>query len=163
MEGLEPPSPAHQFPSQRVEQLGMARSAAIEPEIARRCHEPPAEVVLPDAVGDHAGGEGIGRISDPGSEPLPPLRFGGLWCEPQIGIDRGDGGEPGRRHDRTGRRDAATVEEGGRRGLDTDADIRQLGGGGGRLGLLLQAIDPRRRPGVAGPLGIVEAGQDLTL
>ena len=163
VEGLEPPSPAHQFPSQPVEELRVARPATVEAEIARCRHEPTAEVILPDPVGDHAGREGIGRSGDPGCEPPPPLRFGGLWYEPQIGVDSGDGREPGRRHDRTGGRDAPTEEERRWRWLDTDADIRHFRGGGGRLGLLLEFIDPRRGPGVAAPLGIVEAGEDLLL
>ena len=37
----------------------MARTAAPEPQVARRLHEPDAKVMLPDAIDDHAARQGM--------------------------------------------------------------------------------------------------------
>ena len=55
-------------PGQIVEELGMARRLAAQPQITDRIDDPAAKVVRPDPVDDHPGGERIGRIDDPTGE-----------------------------------------------------------------------------------------------
>ena len=141
----------------------MARAAAIETEIARRRHEPPAEVVLPDPVGDHAGWERIGSIGDPGGEPFASLCLRGIGWKPEVSGDCGDRREAGWTDDLAGGGDAASLQEGRRRRLHTDADIRHSSVGCGSLRFLLQRVDPRGCLGMVLPLVVVKTGEDLLL
>jgi hypothetical protein len=90
MEKFEPPPRAHQFAGQPVEELRMARPAAVQAEVTRCRHDSPAEVILPDPVGDDAGGERIGAVGDPGGEPPATFRLRGIGLEGEIGVDGGD-------------------------------------------------------------------------
>ena len=55
MDRLDRPAAGDEPGGEPVEQLGMSRRLAAEPEIGRRGDDPPAEVVLPDPVDHHAG------------------------------------------------------------------------------------------------------------
>ncbi len=57
-----------------VEQLGMARRFAAEPEVGRRRDDSPAEVVLPDPVDHHAGRQRIVGSRQPVRQLEPAAR-----------------------------------------------------------------------------------------
>ena len=63
LDGLDRPAARDEPLRQPVEQLGMARRLAADPEIGRRGDDAPAEVVLPDPVDHHAGRERIERAA----------------------------------------------------------------------------------------------------
>ena len=56
---LERPAVGHKGGREPVEQLGMRRSHAVAAEIVGRIDQPGAEVMLPDAVDDHAPRSGL--------------------------------------------------------------------------------------------------------
>ena len=68
---------------QIVQQFRMRRLFALRAEVARRCHQRPAEVPAPDAVDDHARGQrrGIGEDSLGQLQPAGSVLEGGvaLW------------------------------------------------------------------------------------
>ena len=65
MQLFEAPAVRDEAAREPVEQLGMRRRLAELAEVARRADEPAPEMVLPDAVDDHAGGERILRLREP--------------------------------------------------------------------------------------------------
>ena len=54
---------SHELAGQPVEQLGVRRPLAEAAEVARGADDAPAEVVHPDAVDQHAGGERVLRVA----------------------------------------------------------------------------------------------------
>ena len=78
MHRLDRPAAGDESGGEPVEQLGMGRRLAAEPEIGRRGDDPPAEVVLPDPVDHHAGRQADcpGCVSQraSSSRPLPVRR-----------------------------------------------------------------------------------------
>ena len=67
MQGLETPAGVDEAQGQPVEQLGMAGGFGTQAEVAGRLDEAGAEVVLPDAVDQDAGGEWVlWRCDGPG-------------------------------------------------------------------------------------------------
>ena len=59
VECLHAPTVRHEFRCQPVEEFGVRRRVATEAEVAGRVDQPAAEVVHPNAVDEHAGGEWI--------------------------------------------------------------------------------------------------------
>ena len=88
---------------QPVQQLGMGGALAHQAEVAGRGHDPPAEMVLPDAVRHDAAGEGIFGASQPIRQRGPASRrfqsFGGRI----LGRRRIENREESRLHFFTGR------------------------------------------------------------
>src|SRR5688500_13309250 len=74
----------------------MRGPATVEAEVVRCGHQPRAEVVAPDAVDDHSGGERILRVGDPGGQRLPALRFGRIRFEAPLRGYSGNGCHAGR-------------------------------------------------------------------
>ena len=68
MHGFDAPALRNEFTGEPIEQFGMRRSRATRAEIARSGDETPAEMMLPDAVDQDAGGERIGRTGKPGGK-----------------------------------------------------------------------------------------------
>ena len=68
MQGLEPPVVGDEFHGQPVEQFRVGGRIAHHAEVARASHDAPAEVVLPDAVGHHAGGQRIVGRDEPAGQ-----------------------------------------------------------------------------------------------
>ena len=68
---LEPPAAGDQLGGEPVEQLGMRGRLAPNAEIARRRHDPPAEMVLPEPVDDHPGRQGIVGLGEPAGQGRP--------------------------------------------------------------------------------------------
>ena len=62
---LHRPALFHKTRREKIQQLGMRRHLPACAEIIRRRHEPASEMLLPDSVRHHTGGEGICRIDDP--------------------------------------------------------------------------------------------------
>ena len=73
---LDRPAGGDEPGGEPVEQLGMGRRFAAEPEVGRRGDDPPAEVVLPDPVDHDARRQGIVGLSQPlrQLEPSAALR-----------------------------------------------------------------------------------------
>ena len=65
---LDRPTLVDELERQIVEQLGMAGPSSGHAEVVRRGHQPLAEVVLPDAVDEHARKERVRRRRDPAGE-----------------------------------------------------------------------------------------------
>jgi hypothetical protein len=59
---LDPPAALHELHCQPVEQLGVRRRVAHLPEVLERRDDAAAEVLLPDAIDDDAGGERVSSI-----------------------------------------------------------------------------------------------------
>src|SRR6266404_4495485 len=53
----------------------MGRTVAILPEVAGRIHQPRTEMVVPDPVDNHAGGQRIAWIGDPLCKLNPAQSF----------------------------------------------------------------------------------------
>ena len=73
MDRFQMPTVADQFRSQPIEQFGMAGSIAVVPEIIWCFHDALAEVMLPKAIHQNAGGEGLLRIDQPLSQTCSRL------------------------------------------------------------------------------------------
>ena len=71
---LEPPFMSDQPAREPIEELGVGRGRAELAEVVRAADDAPAEVVLPHAVGDHAGRELIVGRRDPLGEDAPTPR-----------------------------------------------------------------------------------------
>ena len=78
VERFERPAVRDKLRSEPVEQLRMARGGARSTEVARCLDKAGAEVPLPHPVGDHTGGERIGRVNDPVGKRHPPGLLGGI-------------------------------------------------------------------------------------
>ena len=96
---LDLPSPFHEPRREVVEQLRMARPAAVEAEVARRLDQPLAEVVIPEPVHEDAGRQRVARgrsASAPGPRAVGPrARPGPGRSRPTA--RRAPSGPPGRR------------------------------------------------------------------
>ena len=68
MQWLHAPSAGDQLLREQIEQLGMRGALAVVAEVARRIHESAAEVLLPDAIRQHARRQRISRIPEPSCE-----------------------------------------------------------------------------------------------
>src|SRR6185436_6798032 len=68
VEFLERPAVADEFAGQPVEQRGVSRARASEAEVVRRGDKALSEVALPDAVHEHADGEGVRGGGNPVGE-----------------------------------------------------------------------------------------------
>ena len=68
---FQAPAGADELGGQPVEQLGMRRPAAQAAEVAGRGNQTAAEMILPDAIHHHAGGERIILGSDPLGQRAP--------------------------------------------------------------------------------------------
>ena len=66
MEGLQLPAPFHEGGGEPVEELGVAGALAEPAEVARRGHEPAAEMSQPETVDEHPGDE---RMTAPRQPP----------------------------------------------------------------------------------------------
>ena len=74
MHGFEAPALRNEFAGEPIEKFGMRRSRAARAEIARRGHETPTEMMLPEAVDQDAGGERVGRTGKPVGQRRSPAR-----------------------------------------------------------------------------------------
>ncbi len=74
MEAFHAPVVVAEVGGELVEEFGMGDGAAHDAEVAGGGAEAAAEVVLPEAVGDDAGGEGVVGADEPGGE------FGSRGC-----------------------------------------------------------------------------------
>src|SRR5207247_5355248 len=74
MHGFDAPALRHEFTGEPIEEFGMRRSRATRAEIARRGHETPTEMMLPEAVDQDAGGERVGRTGKPVGKRRSPAR-----------------------------------------------------------------------------------------
>ncbi len=81
MHGLNAPAAADQLIGQPVEQLGMAGTGAHVAEIVGSSDDAASEVIIPEAVGHHPGGEGVLGVGDPAGQQ----RARGLGFERQLG------------------------------------------------------------------------------
>ena len=88
---LDRPAAGDEPGGEPVEQLGMTRRLAAEPEVGRRGDDSPAEVVLPDPVDHHAGRQGIARAESASA----PARAARCSCD-----GTGGGGSPSRNANR---------------------------------------------------------------
>ena len=61
---------------QRIEELGVCRTAAAAAEIAGRVDDAAAEMPVPDAVDDHSPGEGMRGVDNPLGERDSPRALG---------------------------------------------------------------------------------------
>src|SRR6185503_14579940 len=68
MQGFDAPALCDEFTGEPIKKFGMRRARAAGAEIARRGHEAPAKMMLPDAVDHDAGGERVGRTGKPGGQ-----------------------------------------------------------------------------------------------
>ena len=71
MEIFQAIAPIPQIGGQPVEQLAMGRRGALGAEVVGRGNNSPAEVPLPDPVGDHARRERMIGAGDPLGQPGP--------------------------------------------------------------------------------------------
>ena len=85
MDRLEPPAALDIGRRQPVEQLGMRRRRAVEPEVAGRGHDPAAEMIVPEPIDHHPRGQRIGRVGDPVRER------GSTRCLGRFGIENESG------------------------------------------------------------------------
>src|SRR5882724_13234462 len=74
MHGFDAPALRDEFTGEPIEKFGMRRPRAPRAEIARRGHETPTEMMLPDAVDQDAGGERVGRTGQPVGQRRSPAR-----------------------------------------------------------------------------------------
>ncbi len=58
---------------------------AVEPEVAGRGDDPPAEVVLPDPVDHHPRRQRVGRVGDPARQGRADGRASGALGDPSPG------------------------------------------------------------------------------
>ena len=65
MELLEAPALGDELAGEPVEEIGMGGACAVASEVVGRVRDAGPEVVLPDAVDDDAGGEGVGGAGQP--------------------------------------------------------------------------------------------------
>ena len=70
---------------QKLEQLRVARPPAIEAEVARAVDDADTEVVVPDAIDDHAKEKRVVAAGDPVSELLAAGGFGCVWRQAEVG------------------------------------------------------------------------------
>ena len=127
VELLEAPALRDEAPREPVEQFGVRGLVAELAEIVGRASDPAAEVILPDAVDDGAGGERVVGLGDPRSE-----------CGTAAGrvFERSDHGRLGGDEGEEGGRDlalatAAALHEcrrGGARSVGRDEGLGQRGG-----------------------------------
>ena len=75
MQPFEPITTAAKLPREVFEQLGMTRSSAVEAKIVGRIDDARAEMIMPDAVDDHACEERIVFTCDPLCQLLTTLRL----------------------------------------------------------------------------------------
>ena len=68
MQSFERPAVFYQRGGQPIEQLRMRGLLSQHAKISRRGHQPAAKMVQPNTVGQHAGNQRVGFISEP-----PPL------------------------------------------------------------------------------------------
>ena len=59
MQVLDGPTAVDQFGGQPIQQLGVAGRRSGSPEVAGRVHDAGAEVMLPDSIDDHPGGQRV--------------------------------------------------------------------------------------------------------
>ena len=72
----------HEPIGQPIEQIGMRRPRTHVAEVAGRSHQPFAEMMLPDAIHDHASGERIFGAGDPAGQCEAPQRASfSVWRE----------------------------------------------------------------------------------
>ena len=64
MEPFGAPAMSDEFAREPIEQFGVARRFSPQSEIARRSHKPGAEMVHPNSIDPHSGGERIVRRGD---------------------------------------------------------------------------------------------------
>ena len=65
MEGLQLPAPFHEGGGEPVEELGVAGALAEPAEVARRGHEPAAEMSQPETVDEHSSDERMTAAGEP--------------------------------------------------------------------------------------------------
>ena len=87
MHRLDAPAALDEGMGQPVEQLGMRRRLAVLAEVARRRDDPPAEMLLPDPVDHHPGGQRVVGARDPPRQRHAPAAGGELPVA--VGLDDG--------------------------------------------------------------------------
>ena len=88
----------HQSVSQKVEKLGVGGSPPHVAEVIGGIYDSDAKMIMPQPIGQHPRGQGIGRMSNPLSQVNPTLGFPGIGREPISGNHLAKGGKAGRRH-----------------------------------------------------------------
>src|SRR5207249_4779361 len=99
---------------QPVEQFWVRRAVAVEAEVVGGGDQAAAEVVVPDAVHDDAGGERVGGVDDPVGQASAAFGFGGVGGEAEVRGGRADDGETAGGHPVAAALDVAPQEEVGR-------------------------------------------------
>src|SRR5262249_47797833 len=62
------PATSDELAGKPIQQLRMRWRSALSPEVVFGFHQPHAEILLPEAIHGHAGGERVGGIDDPPSQ-----------------------------------------------------------------------------------------------
>lgn len=81
VQGLDFPAFGDEFRSEIVEEFRMRWPAAEEAEVAWSIDDARAKVMLPDAIGEHAGGKRVVVAGDPLSQSDAALAFIGIGLE----------------------------------------------------------------------------------
>ena len=79
MQPFQAPALADQFIGQPVEQFGVGWAAAEDAEIRRRIDEPAAEMIQPDAIGEHTADQRVLAVDKMPRVSEPSARAGSLW------------------------------------------------------------------------------------
>ena len=75
---LQTPAVRDEFTRQIVQQLGMARWVATDAKVTWSIHQTLAEMMMPEAIHNDAGGEWVFGMGDPVRQSEATLRFGGI-------------------------------------------------------------------------------------
>ena len=173
MQFLDAPAVLNEGRSQVVEQFRIGGAIAHDAEVAAGADETGAEVSLPDAVHDHAGGEGIFRVGQPVGERgaaagageaggRDDLRVCGIEDGEEAGLHLFLGGAPGATgEDESFRRVGAVVDHGlGERGMRFECvEFFELSGHQVELLLLFGLQFLRERGVLIGDLGKALEGE----
>ena len=85
MEFLELPVLGDELARQPVEQVRVRGALAVEAKVVRRADDAAAEMVVPDAVNQHAGGQRILGAGDPLGQLQTAFAFGSVGRQTQLG------------------------------------------------------------------------------
>ena len=116
MQRFDFPTVGDQPLSQEVEELGVGGLATEEAEVARGVHEAGAEMVMPQAVSEHAGGDGV-VLGDPIRQRDAAFTFRGVGLQFIFGGDLVEHAEAGGKHLGQGFHRVATFLDESRGGL----------------------------------------------
>ncbi len=91
VEPFDGPSVFHEVVGEPVEEFRVRGRAAEGAEIGGTGGEGFSEVVLPDAIDDDTGGEGVGLVGEPFCEGCPPSGGGGAFRDTEwVAIENGE-------------------------------------------------------------------------